>query len=74
MLKKTKCFNRSILVCKECKDYQCKNLWGPIKSDSKLYEMIEFKSLNECIIDCSKCEHFNLCSVLIGENVALLGL
>lgn len=36
--------------------------------------MIDLKLLDECRIDCDKCEHFNLCSSLIGENVALLGL
>lgn len=69
-----KCLNSSINVCKECKDYTCKNLYGPIKSGSKLYKMIDLKLLDECRIDCDKCEHFNLCSSLIGENVALLGL
>lgn len=36
--------------------------------------MIDLKLLDECRIDCDKCEHFNLCSSLIGENVALLGI
>ena len=48
----SKCRNTSIMKCVECEDYQCKNLWGPIKENSRCYEMIKNKLFDECVFGC----------------------
>lgn len=75
---KDKCLNSSVLKCKDCADYQCKNLYGPIKEKSKCDKMIRQKEFDECMDEngllkkCSDCEHHNLCSSLVRESVSLM--
>ena len=79
----SKCRNTSILKCVECQDYQCKNLWGPIKENSRCYEMIKNKLFDECVFGCeketdlngcSRCIYINMCSTLIRQNVVFFDL
>lgn len=59
-------------------DYQCKNLYGYIKDNSKCAKMIKNKEFDECMTEdgflksCSDCECQSMCSMLIRECVALL--
>lgn len=78
-----KCKKSSIIECVKCSDYQCKNLWGPIKTNSRCYQMIKDKLFDECVFGCekeedfngcSRCEHANKCSVLIRENVVIMDI
>ena len=77
------CKNTSIEVCVNCKDYTCKNLYGPIKENSRCYQMIKDKLFDECVFGCenendlngcSRCEYKNSCSILIRESVELLDI
>ena len=79
----SKCRNTSILKCVECQDYQCKNLWGAIKENSRCYEMIKNKLFDECVFGCeketdlngcSRCTYRNMCSTLIRQNVVFFDL
>lgn len=77
------CRNTSIEKCVNCTDYSCKNLYGPIKTESRCYQMIKDKLFDECVFGCenendlngcSRCEYRNACSTLIGEAVDLLDI
>ncbi len=77
------CRNTSILKCITCDDYTCKNLYGPIKENSRCYSMIKDKLFDECVFGCeneddlngcSRCEHRNACSTLICQAVDLLDI
>ena len=77
------CKKSSILECFKCEDYQCKNLWGPIKKDSRCYKMIQDKLFDECIFGCenendyngcSRCEYADKCSNLIRESVVFMDI
>lgn len=75
------CKNTSIEVCVNCKDYTCKNLYGPIKENSRCYEMIKNKLFDECVFGsetksngCFDCVHLDSCSTLVHQNVALMDL
>lgn len=77
----TTCRKSSITECVNCEDYQCKNLWGPIKQNSRCYKMIENKLFDECVFGCenendlngcARCQHLNECSTLVRQNVALM--
>lgn len=66
------CDKNSIKDCFNCKDSQCKNLWGPIKDNSRCYELIKTMKFKECFSHCSLCEHINECSTLIREQVVFM--
>lgn len=68
------CRNTSLLKCISCEDYQCKNLWGPIKMGCRLYSMLYNKTLDECQFDCATCKFCSVCSNLIREDIRLLGM
>lgn len=61
----------SVKTCLECKEYCCFNLYGPIRKDGKLYEMIYFRKLHECENNetCEGCECYNVCSNLVKQSV-----
>ena len=73
-----KCKNSSIEKCLVCKTYECKNLYGPIKKDSRCYNMMFNKLFDECVFigepnGCARCEYMNACSTLIRECVVFMG-
>lgn len=72
------CKNTSIVKCMDCKSYECKNLYGPIKKDSICYKMIKDKLFDECVFimpsqegfsGCKYCDYLNCCSYLVRESV-----
>lgn len=78
-----KCRNTSVENCLNCSDYACKNLYGPIKSHSRCFDMIKDKLFDECVFGCenendlngcSCCAYRNVCSTLIGEAVDMLDI
>lgn len=66
------CDKKSINDCFECKDSQCKNLWGPIKDNSRCYNLIKNMGFKECFKHCSLCENMDKCSTLIREQVVFM--
>ncbi len=80
---KDKCKSTSIVNCINCTTYECKNLYGPIKENSRCYELIKNKLFDECVFECkndndlngcSSCEHRNACSTLIRQAVDMLDI
>ena len=76
-----KCNNTSIMDCIKCKNFDCKNLYGPIKTNSRCYEMIKNKLFDECVFGCEnendlngccRCKYKDDCSTLIGESVVFM--
>lgn len=75
------CIKTSIKDCINCNTYDCKNLYGPIKKNSRCYNMIWNKLFDECVFigngdepnGCAHCEYMNTCSTLIRECVVLMG-
>lgn len=66
------CDKKSINDCFDCKDSQCKNLWGAIKDNSRCYNLIKNMGFIECFKHCSLCDNINKCSTLIREQVVFM--
>ena len=45
---------------------------GPIKDNSRCYELIKTMKFKECFSHCSLCEHIDECSTLIREQVVFM--